>query len=56
VVVVTFLPTPLVRNLVTAIAPDVFVYYCIDPIAETSSGAARVTPSEQQMFGERFLR
>jgi glycosyltransferase involved in cell wall biosynthesis len=54
-IVVTFLPTPLIRDVVRALAPDVFVYYCVDHMRASSPGAARVVSSEQQIFAEADL-
>lgn len=48
-IVWTFLPTPLVRDLIRDIDPAVSVYYCIDDFASSSPGARRITTSEQQL-------
>ena len=55
VVIMTFLPTPLVRDVVRVLAPDLFVYYCVDRVAESSPGASHVAPWEEKMFGEADL-
>ena len=49
-IVWTFLPTPLVRNVIRDIDPALSVYYCIDDFAASSDGARRITESEQQLF------
>ncbi len=48
----TFLPTPLIRDLIRGIDPVLSVYYCIDDLASSSAGARRITPSEEQLFRE----
>jgi hypothetical protein len=48
----TFLPTPLIRDLIRGIGPVLSVYYCIDDLASSSAGARRITPSEEQLFRE----
>lgn len=49
-VVWTFLPTPLVRDVIPALEPLATVYYCIDDFASSSVAAQRITASEQQLF------
>jgi uncharacterized SAM-binding protein YcdF (DUF218 family)/glycosyltransferase involved in cell wall biosynthesis len=51
-VVWTFLPTPLVRDVMRDIDPAVSVYYCIDDFASSSHAARRITRSEQQVCRE----
>jgi glycosyltransferase involved in cell wall biosynthesis len=46
----TFLPTPLVLDLIEAIRPALTVYYCADDFPETSPEAQRVVPSETRLF------
>ena len=43
-IVWTFLPTPLVRDVIRDIDPAVSIYYCIDDFA-SSSPAARAAPA-----------
>lgn len=54
-IVVTFLPTPLVRRLVRTLRPALGVYYCIDRLAESSPGAARLRRCEEEFFAEADL-
>ena len=49
-IVWTFLPTPLVRDIIRHVDPSVTVYYCIDDFASSSRAARRIALSEQQMF------
>jgi uncharacterized SAM-binding protein YcdF (DUF218 family)/glycosyltransferase involved in cell wall biosynthesis len=51
-IVWTFLPTPLVRQVIPDLNPLVSVYYCIDDFASSSKAARRITQSEQQLFRE----
>ena len=51
-IVWTFLPTPLVRDLIRDMDPAVSVYYCIDDFASSSLGARKITASEQQLCRE----
>lgn len=55
IIVVTFLPTPLAREVIKAIAPDLVVYYCLDRFAESSQAARRIVSSEQQLLQEADL-
>lgn len=48
-IVWTFLPTPLVRDLIRDIDPAVSVYYCIDDFASSSHGARRIAKSEEAL-------
>jgi uncharacterized SAM-binding protein YcdF (DUF218 family)/glycosyltransferase involved in cell wall biosynthesis len=48
-IVWTFLPTPLVRDLIRDIDPAVSVYYCIDDFASSSHAARRIATSEAQL-------
>ena len=48
----TFLPTPLVRDVIRDMGPLLSIYYCIDDFASSSPAAGRITRSEQQLFGE----
>ena len=51
-IVWTFLPTPLVRDVMRDIDPAVSVYYCIDDFASSSPAARRITRSEEQLCRE----
>ncbi len=51
-IVWTFLPTPLARDIIRAVDPDVSVYYCIDDFASSSPTAKRIRHSEHQLFRE----
>lgn len=55
VIVITFLPTPLMCDVTRALGPDVLVYYCVDRVAASSPGAAPVLPWEQKMFADADL-
>ena len=46
----TFLPTPIVHDLIQALEPELTVYYCIDDLASSSPQARRIIPSEEQLF------
>jgi uncharacterized SAM-binding protein YcdF (DUF218 family)/glycosyltransferase involved in cell wall biosynthesis len=48
-IVWTFLPTPLVRDVIRDLDPLVSVYYCIDDFASSSHAARRIVRSEQQL-------
>lgn len=54
-IMITFLPTPLARALISELGPTLVVYYCIDRLAESSPGARRVVHSERQLFTEADL-
>ena len=49
-VVWTFLPTPLARDVIDSLDPALTIYYCIDDLASSSPEAARIAPSEQELF------
>jgi uncharacterized SAM-binding protein YcdF (DUF218 family)/glycosyltransferase involved in cell wall biosynthesis len=51
-IVWTFLPTPLVRDVMRDLGPAASVYYCIDDFASSSTAARRITRSEEQLFRE----
>ncbi len=51
----TFLPTPLVLDLIEGIRPALTVYYCVDDLPETSDGARKILPSETRLFREADL-
>jgi uncharacterized SAM-binding protein YcdF (DUF218 family)/glycosyltransferase involved in cell wall biosynthesis len=54
-IVWTFLPTPLVRDVIPDMDPLVSIYYCIDDFASSSHAARKITRSEQQLFREADL-
>lgn len=54
-IVITFLPTPLAREVIDALDPALVVYYCIDRLAESSPSARRVVHSERKLFAEADL-
>ena len=54
-IVWTFLPTPLVREVIPHLDPLATVYYCIDDFASSSRAARRITRSEEQLFSEMDL-
>jgi uncharacterized SAM-binding protein YcdF (DUF218 family)/glycosyltransferase involved in cell wall biosynthesis len=54
-IVWTFLPTPLARDLIAALDPQVTIYYCIDDLPSSSPGAKRIVPSEERLFREADL-
>jgi glycosyltransferase involved in cell wall biosynthesis len=49
-ILITFLPTPVVAAIDTAIRPALAVYYCTDRLAESSPGARRIAPHEQALM------
>jgi uncharacterized SAM-binding protein YcdF (DUF218 family)/glycosyltransferase involved in cell wall biosynthesis len=49
-IVWTFLPTPIVLDLIDAIDPEVTIYYCIDDLSASSPGARRIVSSEERLF------
>src|SRR5262245_23156276 len=51
----SFLPTPLVRNLIHRLEPALSVYYCVNDFASSSSSARRITRSEARFFAEADL-
>ena len=51
----TFLPTPLVRDLIQNLDPEITVYYCIDDFVSSSPSARRISRGETQLFGEADL-
>jgi glycosyltransferase involved in cell wall biosynthesis len=55
VIIVSFLPTPLVHSVVGRLAPDVLVYYCIDRVSASSPGAAALARWEEKMFVDADL-
>ena len=54
-IVWTFLPTPLILDIVHALDPEITVYYCIDDLASSSPEARRITRSETALFRQADL-
>ena len=54
-IVWTFLPTPLVLDLIPGLGPALTVYYCVNDFAASSPAAQRITPSETRLFEEADL-
>src|SRR5215475_4338095 len=46
----TFLPTPLVHDLIQALDPELTVYYCVDDLPSSSPGARRLGPSDMELL------
>jgi hypothetical protein len=46
----TFLPTPLVHELVRDLDPELTVYYCIDDLPSSSPGARRLGPGDAELL------
>ena len=51
----TFLPTPLVLDVIGDLDPRLTIYYCIDDLAASSPGARRIGPSEERLFAAADL-
>ena len=51
----TFLPTPLALDIISAVDPQVTIYYCIDDLASSSHGARKIVSSEVQLFKQADL-
>lgn len=51
-IVWTFLPTPLTREVLWALAPQLSIYYCVDDLASSSPAARRIRRTEERLFGE----
>jgi len=54
-IVWTFLPTPLVRQLIRELDPELTIYYCIDDLTSSSAAARRIRSSEAKVFREADL-
>jgi len=54
-VVWTFLPTPLIRDLIRSLDADLVIYYCIDDLASSSVQARKISRSEVDVFREADL-
>ena len=51
-IVWTFLPTPLAREVLWALEPEVSIYYCIDDLPSSSVQARKVQRTEERVFAE----
>lgn len=51
-IVWTFLPTPLIRDVMRTLEPEATVYYCTDDLPSSSPQAKRIARSERQLFRE----
>lgn len=54
-IVWTFLPTPLARDIIRSVDPELTVYYCIDDFMASSAAARNVKASENRLLGEADL-
>ena len=54
-IVWTFIPTPLIHDLIPGLGPALTVYYCVNDFAASSPAAQRITPSETRLFEEADL-
>lgn len=54
-IVVTFLPTPLAREVIKSLAPDLVVYYCLDRFAESSPAAGKIVTFERELLHQANL-
>ncbi|MDQ3818486.1 MAG: glycosyltransferase [Acidobacteriota bacterium] len=52
---ITFLPTPLAREVISALRPALVIYYCVDSLADSSPGARMVAHSERKLLAEADL-
>ena len=51
-IVITFLPTPLVHDVIDELDPALVVYYCIDRLPESSPGARKLLEPERALLAE----
>ncbi len=54
-IIFTYLPTPLVSDLIERLKPRVSVYYCIDDFAASSTGAREIRQSEDALIARADL-
>jgi glycosyltransferase involved in cell wall biosynthesis len=54
-IVWTFLPTPLIQDLIRELHPALTVYYCVNDFAASSAAARRITRSEARLFAAADL-
>jgi uncharacterized SAM-binding protein YcdF (DUF218 family)/glycosyltransferase involved in cell wall biosynthesis len=50
VVVISFLPTPLIQSAIKSIDPKLTIYYCANNMADSSASASKVRPYEDHFF------
>ncbi len=51
----TFLPTPLVLDVIRDVEPRLTIYYCIDDFASSSKQAQKIVRSEERLFRQADL-
>src|SRR6187455_2361671 len=49
-IVWTFLPTPLVLDLIRQLGPVATIYHCVDEFSSSSADAKRIVASEEELF------
>ncbi|NQT23013.1 MAG: glycosyltransferase, partial [Candidatus Omnitrophica bacterium] len=49
-IVWSFLPTPLVIDMLDELSPSMFIYYCIDDFASSSKGARKIKKVEEKVI------
>jgi len=49
-IIISFLPTPLIQNVINSIDSKLTVYYCANNMAESSISASQVRPYEDHFF------
>jgi glycosyltransferase involved in cell wall biosynthesis len=54
-ILLTFLPTPLVVDLMRALRPELTIYYCVDDLGSSSPRAARIRASEAELLAAADL-
>lgn len=54
-IVWTFLPTPLVLDLIKQLEPAATIYHCVDEFSSSSPQARRIVATEQQLFATADL-
>jgi glycosyltransferase involved in cell wall biosynthesis len=54
-IVISFLPTPVVRDVIRSLAPALVVYYAADCLSESSPGARRLREHEEAFLREADL-
>jgi glycosyltransferase involved in cell wall biosynthesis len=54
-IVIAFLPTPLAREVISALRPALVVYYCLDRLAESSPTARWIAHSERLLLADADL-
>lgn len=54
-ILITFLPTPLAREVISALRPALVIYYRVDSLADSSPGARMVAHSERKLLAEADL-